>query len=133
MSVKSFLQKEVRKIRIIKMIIGILLAIMILTDVVLVILEKNDYPTFSWVVRDHRTQLAWFSFLYGGLVAKIFYNRSVPLKGSEVSGFLAFVCMLVLLFVLCHLIPVPLGTEHELLLLVCGAVLAYRAWPQYMD
>ncbi len=128
---KSYLKNHVRKLRIIKRIIAVLLGIMVAIDVVLVMMIDDGFPTFSWVVRDNRTTLIWFTLLYGGLVSKIFYNRKVDLKRSEWSGFLAFGLVLVLLYWLGQMIEGNVGTYLELFLLVCGGYLAYRVWPQY--
>jgi hypothetical protein len=109
---------------------------MVAIDIVLVMLEQHDFPTFSWVVRDNRTNLIWLTFLFGGLVAKIFYNRKVNLKDSEVSGFLAFLVMLILLFVLGQMMKesgIHLDSKYQFLLLASGGILAYRVWPQYVQ
>ncbi len=128
---KAFLQKNVKHLKVIKAIIAALLGIMIVIDVVLVMLIDKGFPTFSWVVRDDRTALIWFTFLFGGLVAKIFYNRKVNLKQSELSGFLAFASILVLLYWLGQIITIKVSTPLELFLLVVGGFVAYRVWPQY--
>ncbi|MGQ8335031.1 hypothetical protein ACUNWD_00655 [Sunxiuqinia sp. A32] len=128
---KAFLQRNRRTIRIIRTIAGILFGLMIIIDIVLVNLEGKGFPTFSKVIRDNRTELIWFSFFYGGLMAKVFFNRRVDIKAKELSGFIAFMMMVILLFALGQLIPVELGTGYQVLLMVCGGVLAYRVWPQY--
>jgi hypothetical protein len=129
---RTFLKSQLKTIRIVKVIVASLLAVMILIDVVLVMLEKKNFPTFSWVIRDNRPSLIWFTFLFGGLVAKVFYNRKVRVKESEVTGFLAFTSIVALLFVLGRLIETT-DSWHQLFILVCGGILAYRVWPQYID
>lgn len=128
---KAYLQSKVKIIRIAKVVVASLLGVMVVIDIVLVALEKKGFPSFSWVVRDHRTQLIWLTFLFGGLVAKVFYNRRVNLKESEASGFLTFFVMIALLFILGHLIETKISTLNELIILLSGGLLAYRVWPQY--
>jgi len=131
---KAFLQRNVKGLRIIKAIVASLLGIMVLIDIVLVMLEQKGFDSFSWVVRDNRSSLIWLTFLFGGLVSKIFYNRKVDLKEWEVSGFLTFMVMTILLFAFGQLIfqyGIKVDTEYQFMLLVSGAILAYRAWPQY--
>ena len=104
---------------------------MVLIDIVLVALEGKDYPTFSYVVKDLRHRLIWFTFLFGGLVSKIFYNRIVGEKKKEITGLFAFFSIVLLLFVLGRNLETAPSLFLQLLLLVSGGFLAYRAWPQY--
>ena len=128
---KAFLRKHRNKIRIIKAIVAALLVAFIIIDIILVAKGSKGWPTFSRVVKLNRTSLIWLTFLYGGLVAKVFYNRKVVQKTSEVSGFFAFMSVVILLFALGRIIDVEISTAYEFLLLVCGGILAYRVWPQY--
>jgi len=128
---KTYLQSKVKYIKMVKAVVASLLGAMILIDIVLVALDKKGYPTFSWVVRDNRAHLIWLTFLYGGLIAKIFYNRKVQIKESEATGFLTFATIVLLLYFLGHLIDVKVGPPYQLLILLSGGILAYRAWPQY--
>jgi hypothetical protein len=127
---KTFLQKNIKSIKVIKTTIAVMLGIMIVIDIVLVMLEKREYPTFSWVVRDHRPRLIWLTFLFGGLVAKVFYNRKSPEKQKEMTGFLAFMSVVSMLLVLGYHLG-PLSYSDEFIIMVCGTVVAYRIWPQY--
>lgn len=128
---KAFLQQHVRAIHTIKIVVACLLGIMVIIDVVLVMLEERGFPTFSWVVRDNRTALIWLTFLYGGLVSKIFFNRIAYTKKSEGTGFISFLLITGMLAVLGRVIDITLTNEYHLMLLLCGGVLAYRVWPQY--
>jgi hypothetical protein len=129
--VKAFLTSHVKRIRTIKAVVGVVFGIMILTDVILVMLEQQKYPTFSWVVPDNRPGLIWLTFLFGGLVAKVFYNRKVQLKEKEVTGFLAFMSVASMLFVLGFSIE-SVGNFNQLIILLCGGIAAHRIWPQYV-
>ena len=128
---KRFLKNHLSEIRTIKIIVAVLLALMVIIDIVLVALETKDFPTFSFVVKNLRHRLIWFTFLYGGLVSKIFYNRKVGEKEKEVTGLLAFFSMVVLLFVIGRNLETAPGLFLQVLLLVTGGFMAYRAWPQY--
>ncbi|MDO6440171.1 hypothetical protein Q4534_22275 [Cyclobacterium sp. 1_MG-2023] len=128
---KKFLKRHLSEIRTIKIVVAVLLGLMVVIDIVLVMLEGKDFPTFSLVVKELRHRLIWFTFLYGGLVAKIFYNRKVGEKEKEVTGLLAFFSMVFLLFVIGRHLETAPSLFLQVLLLLSGGVLAYRAWPQY--
>lgn len=111
--------------------VAALLGLMVLIDIVLVAMETKGFPTFSYVVKSLRHQLIWFTFLYGGLVSKIFFNRKVGDKEKEVTGLLAFFSMVLLLFVIGRNLETAPSLFLQVLLLVSGGLMAYRAWPQY--
>lgn len=128
---KRFLKNHLSEIRTIKIVVATLLGLMVLIDIVLVTMEGKDFPTFSYVVKDLRHRLIWLTFLFGGLVAKIFYNRKTSDKKKEITGMFAFFSMVLLLFVIGRNLETAPGLLLQLLLLVCGGMLAYSAWPQY--
>lgn len=128
---KKFLKRHLSEIRTIKIVVAVLLGLMVVIDIVLVMLEGKNVPTFSLVVKELRNRLIWFTFLYGGLVAKIFYNRKVGKKEKEVTGLMAFFSMVFLLFVIGRHLETTPSLFLQVLLLLSGGVLAYRAWPQY--
>ncbi len=132
---KLDIKKNAKTIKIAKIVIASILGLMIVTDIVLVILGLNNdnVPTFSKVIKDHRTGLIWLNFLLGGLIAKIFYNRKVYTKRKEISGFFAFVAVSFVLVALGQLLPEELGNGIHLLIMVCGGILAHIAWPQYTE
>lgn len=129
--INKTLSTHPRAIKWIKGIIAALLIIMVLIDVVLVALEARCYPTFSWVVRDNRTHLIWLVFLFGGLVAKIFYNRTVKTPEAETKGFFAFAAVVLFLMVLGRQCVVPMDATTGALLLISGGMFAHGIWPQY--
>ncbi len=118
-----------RRLKIIKIIIIVALGAMIVIDLILVV--SKEYPTFSQIFLKHRTELIWFNFLYGGLMTKIFFNRKVKEKHWEFSGFLSFMVIVVMLFVLGQNMEIHMNTPYQIMFLICGAILAYRVWPQY--
>ena len=128
------IKKNQKTIKIAKIVIASILGLMILADIVLVILGKSndDVPTFSKVIKQNRTYLIWLNFLLGGLVSKIFYNRVVYVKNTEISGVFAFATALLLLWVLGQFLPLKLGTEVHLAIMVAGGLMARFAWPQYL-
>ncbi|SEJ73231.1 hypothetical protein SAMN05192553_11028 [Cyclobacterium xiamenense] len=126
-----FLKSHLSEIRTIKIVVASLLALMVLIDIVLVMLEGKEFPTFSYVVKNLRHRLIWFTFLYGGLVAKIFFNRKVGEQEKEATGLLAFFSMVFLLFVLGRNLEGEPSLFLQVLLMISGGILAYRAWPQY--
>lgn len=126
-----FLKSHLSEIRTVKIVVASLFALMVLIDIVLVALEGKEFPTFSYVVKHLRHRLIWFTFLYGGLVAKIFYNRKVGEQEKEVTGLLAFFSMVFLLFMIGRSLEATPSLLLQVLLMVSGGILAYRAWPQY--
>lgn len=132
---KAFLHKHPTAIRRTRIVLASLLGAMIVVDLVLVFLDGKGFPTFSRVIDRDQNEFIWLAFLYGGLVAKVFFNRQVKEKGREVTGALAFGCIVLLLYLLGrqmngHLPDLPLG--YQFLLLLFGGFLAHRVWPQYM-
>ncbi|MCL6273080.1 hypothetical protein M3P19_03615 [Muricauda sp. 2012CJ35-5] len=130
---KNFVEKNKKALKIIKIVIATLLGIMVIIDIILVRLEDRGFPTFSEVIKNNRTSLIWLNFLLGGLVAKVFYNRVVTTKEREISGFFTFLAMLILLYAFGRLFTIEIDTPYHLLIMICGGILAYRAWPQYIQ
>lgn len=131
--IKRFLLSHLKTLRAIRVVLAILLGIMIVIDIVLVSLDKDGYPTFSEVVQQHRNELVWLNFLLAGLISKVFYNRRVYTKKREISGFLAFLTIIALLFILGRLEQFEVTGWHQLAVMICGAVVGQRIWPQYVN
>ncbi|EPR65684.1 hypothetical protein ADICYQ_5319 [Cyclobacterium qasimii M12-11B] len=110
-----------------------MLGLMVLIDIVLVTLEGKDYPTFSLVVKTLRHRLIWFTFLYGGLMAKIFYTRKVGVKKKEVTGLVVFFSIVLLLFGIGRHLETAPNLLLQVLLLLIGGIVAYSVWPQYQE
>ena len=131
MNMKAYLKAHVRGIRIIKAIVGIMFGLMIVIDIILVMLEPREYPTFSVVIRDHRPGLMWLTFVFGGVVSKVFFNRRVHQDTDrESTGFLGFMLVAAMLFVLGFGME-SVSNWDQLVILLCGGGVAYRIWPQY--
>ncbi|WP_339924812.1 hypothetical protein [uncultured Cyclobacterium sp.] len=130
---ESFLKRHLSEIRTIKIIVASMLGLMVLIDIVLVTMEGKDYPTFSLVVKNLRHRLIWFTFLYGGLMAKIFYNRKTSDKKKEVNGLFAFFSLVLLLFVGGRFLETAPSLLFQLVLLVAGGIMAHWVWPQFQQ
>jgi hypothetical protein len=132
---KSFLHRNWETLKKIKVILAIMLGAMIVIDIILVALGPKGWPTFSKVVLETQDKLIWLTFLFGGLVAKIFYNRKVDRVGQELSGFSSFMVIVGLLFLLGYydFVPKDVPNEIQLAFLLSGGILAYRVWPQYVN
>jgi peptidoglycan/LPS O-acetylase OafA/YrhL len=130
---RNFFLRNLKTLRTIRTVLAILLGTMIIIDIVLVMLQTKGYPTFSEVVKDQRSELIWLNFLLGGLVGKVFYNRIVYTKKTEISGFFAFLSIIVLLGILGQLEHFELNTWHHLATMLCGAIVGQRIWPQYIS
>ncbi|WP_343486077.1 hypothetical protein [Allomuricauda sp. d1] len=129
---RTFVRRNLETIERIRLAMVIIFAAMIVIDIVLAVFLKEKYPTFSEVVKENRTEWMWLSFLLGGLISKIFYNRKVLVRRKEISGFFAFVAICLLLATLGALLPKDLSTEIHLAVMLSGGLMAHLAWPQYI-
>jgi len=112
------------------LIIG-LFVILAVIDLILVF-NKFDYPTFSKVVKENRSNFIWLTFVYGGLVSKVFYNRIVSSKSKEKIGVIGFVLIAIILFAIGINIEKEKVPEYlQIALLVFGGAYNYLFWPQY--
>ncbi len=132
MQIRNFFLRNLKTLRTIRTVLAILLGTMIVIDIVLVALGE-EYPTFSEVIKRDRSELIWLNFLLGGLVGKVFYNRIVYTKKIEVSGFFAFLSLLFLLGFLGQLEDFELNTRYQLGVMLTGAIVGQRIWPQYIS
>jgi len=132
---QSYFKKNVKRVKVFMTILAVLLGTMIVIDVVLVALGPKGWPTFSKVVLETQSKLVWLTFLFGGLVAKIFYNRQVPGFGQELSGFASYMALVFIIFLLGHygLFPKDVSNEIQFTVLVLGGFFAYGMWPQYLQ
>ncbi len=131
---KRFVQEHPKGIRTVRIVLAALLALMIVVDIVLVFLDGQGFPTFSRVVDGKQDGFLWFTFLFGGLVAKVFFNRKVKEKDREITGVIAFGSIVLLLYLLgfqLHDELPELGLAHQCLVLLVGGYVAHRVWPQY--
>lgn len=129
---KDFFIKNLKTLRTIRIVLAILLTTMIVIDIVLVMLGE-EYPTFSEIVKEHRSELIWLNFLLAGLIAKVFYNRKVYTKKREISGFFAFLAAVALLFVLGQLENFEVNGWQQVVVMISGAIVGQRIWPQYVN
>ena len=128
------IKKSQKAIKVAKIVIASILGLMILADIILVIVGKSndEVPTFSKVIKQNRTSLIWLNFLLGGLVSKIFYNRVVYVKNTEISGVFAFLTVILVLWVLGQFLPDELNNMVHLAIMLGGGLMARFAWPQFI-
>ncbi|MEM9928754.1 MAG: hypothetical protein AAF840_02945 [Bacteroidota bacterium] len=115
--------------------IFLLVVALIIIDVVLVT-DWTKYPTFSEVVEQERTLLMGFTFLFGGLFAKIYYNQKTSIKGKDKRGVIIFSTLVLLLSFLGFFAKqngFTVATWQQLVLLISGGVVAYLVWPQFKE
>ena len=114
------IKKSQKAIKVAKIVIASILGLMILADIILVIVGKSndEVPTFSKVIKQNRTSLIWLNFLLGGLVSKIFYNRVVYVKNTEISGVFAFLTVILVLWVLGQFLPDELNNMVHLAIML---------------
>ena len=58
-----------------KKFVAALAIILFITDAIFAFKEESGFPTFSKLFKDSEARLLWFTFLFGCLTGKIFYNR----------------------------------------------------------
>ncbi|NAY90700.1 hypothetical protein GTQ34_02105 [Muricauda sp. JGD-17] len=128
------IKKNQKAIKIAKIVIASILGLMILADIILVKLgmSNDEVPTFSKVIKQNRTSLIWLNFLLGGLVSKIFYNRIVYVKRTEISGVFAFMTVILVLWVLGQFLPNKLDNMVHFAVMLGGGIMARFAWPQFV-
>jgi len=132
---KNFLRNNIENIKRIKTFLAVLLALMVVIDIVLVALGSQGWPTFSKVVVETEQKLVWLTFLMGGLVAKIFYNRQVVGdEDRELSGFASFVALVFIIFLMGQfdVFPENVSNPIQLVVLLMGGFVAHGIWPQYV-
>ncbi|MBX2877086.1 MAG: hypothetical protein KTR30_33510 [Saprospiraceae bacterium] len=127
------LQFFIRNYKVAKIIVVSLLAILLVVDVILVF--RDDIPTYSAFIKENRTRLLWLTFTLGGLTSKIYYNRSTSEILQEINGFLSFLFMVIIVLmtglVLSLVDGLVIPTFVQLLVLLSGGYLSHRFWPQY--
>ncbi len=113
----------------VRTIIIVVFSALVLIDLYLVFSE--DYPTFSKVFHVYRKGLVWMSFVFGGLIFKIFFNRPANSWKSELYGFGVFLACAILIFFLARFIEFTPTNLLEFSLMAVGGILARIFWPQY--
>jgi hypothetical protein len=129
---KAIASTTPKQVKTAKIIVSILALLLIIADGYFAFAEEKGFPTFSKLFKDRQGHLLWFTFLFGCLTGKIFYNRFTPDIKSERIGVLYLgivVLMLVVIgnFILAAHIPVLV----EFILFTGGIVCAHYFWPQY--
>ncbi len=127
------IQFFIRNYKVARTIVVSLLAILLIVDVILVL--RDDIPTYSVFIKENRTRLLWLTFTLGGLTSKIYFNRSTAEVLEEINGFLSFLFMAIIVLMtglgLSLIDDLVIPTFVQLLVLLSGAYLAHRFWPQY--
>ena len=120
-------------IKTVKLVLMLFFIILIIIDIYLVF-NKHSYPTYSLFVKVNRTSLIWLTFLYGGLVSKIFFNKKTNNKKKSLYGVIGFFSMTVGLFFTGMSLPngYVVSTLIQFPLLISGMLLAHFIWPQYI-
>ena len=115
-----------------KIFVAALAVILAATDAFLAIKESKGFPTFSLLFKCHENHMLWFTFLFGCLTGKIFYNRFTNHKKKEQDGIkLIGIVVAILIIIGLLLKQVHVEPVIKLLLFVTGILCASRYWPQY--
>lgn len=120
-----------KALNIARILIVVFFVIAIVIDFVLVFTE--EFPTFSAVIKKHRNELIPFSFLFGGLISKIYLNRLTKEKKRETFGLIVFILILTGLAILGQILPSSpeISVEQQIILLLAGAFYTIAFWPQF--
>lgn len=117
-----------------KIFVAALAVILAATDAFLAIKESKGFPTFSLLFKCHENHMLWFTFLFGCLTGKIFYNRFTNHKKKEQEGIkLIGIVVAVLIIIGLLLNQAQVEPVIKLLLFVTGILCASRYWPQYKN
>jgi hypothetical protein len=118
-----------------KIIVGVIAGVLFIADVFFAIKEESGFPTFSKLFKDNNARLLWFTFLFGCLVGKIFYNRFTNQAKKERKGVLILAIIVLALIGVGNIgfIPDNVPVWAEALLFAGGIVCASSLWPQYKN
>jgi predicted branched-subunit amino acid permease len=130
--VKTIANSTPKEIKRAKIIIALLAVVLIITDAYFAFAETRGFPTFSRLFKENQGRLLWFTFLFGCLTGKIFYNRFTPSYKEELNGVLYLAVIVIILSAignagLSDAVPVKV----ELILFISGVFCAHYFWPQF--
>jgi len=117
-----------------KIFVATLAVILAVADAFFAIKDSKGFPTFSSLFKSHENHMLWFTFLFGCLTGKIFYNRFTHQKKKEQKGIILIGIVVVILITIGLLLKqVHVEPVIKLLLFVTGILCASRYWPQYKN
>jgi hypothetical protein len=117
-----------------KIIVGIIAGILFVADVFFAVKEEEGFPTFSKLFKDNNARLLWFTFLFGCLTGKIFYNRFTNQVKKERKGVLIIGIIVLALIGIGNIgLISDVPVWGEALLFAGGIVCASSIWPQYKN
>lgn len=114
-------------------VFGFIVALIII-DIYLV--KDTEKATFSLLIKNNKPEFIWLTFLFGGLVSKIFYNRKTKKKIAEKIGATFFLIITTVLFFYGGSLTSSdndIVNQFQLPLLIGGGFSAIVLWPQYED
>lgn len=115
-----------------KRIIALLAILLAITDAIFAINDNDGLPTYSWLFKHKQSHMLWFTFLFGMLTGKIFYNTFTADSKKETKGALILGAVVLGLVAIGNIwTPGSVAVWIELILFVSGIVSAHFIWPQY--
>ncbi len=123
---KSWISKHKNKI---KLLIATLGLILVGVDV-FVAVTKNSI-TYSQLFRNNESKLIWLVFAAGGMMVKIYYQKSTQNRAQATRYFLMYIALVLILFFVGRSFTFELSNPLALLTFFSGAVAAYFLWQQY--
>jgi len=123
---RLYITKNHKKIRL--YVLGIFV-LLIVGDIILVAVD--ELPTISAVYKKHEGRFLFGSFLFGALIAKIYFNRPVRNRKEEVIGILILVLIIATYSIIGGTFVNEPPLQLQLLLMVTGGLCGYWLWPQY--
>ncbi len=109
--------------------IGAFATVLIALDVYLAVSDNSI--TFSQLFRNNEGKMAWFVFLMGGMVSKIYFRRSTPKRPQAIRLLLFYLALVIVLFIIGRSMDFDLSNAMAAVLFSAGGLLAYFMWIQY--
>jgi hypothetical protein len=115
-----------------KITIALLALILAVTDAIFAMNDNDGLPTYSKLFKDKQSNMLWFTFLFGVLVGKIFYNTFTTKHREETRGVLILGAVVLGLVAVGNIWPtIHVEVWIELILFTGGIFAAHFIWPQY--
>jgi hypothetical protein len=122
-----------RQVKIAKFVIASLAIILAVTDAIFAKDDFDNLETYSWLFKKKQSQMLWFTFLFGVLTGKIFYNKFTSDSKQETRGVLILGGIVLMLIALGKLLGPPQNVDVwvEFMLFTGGILGGHLIWPQY--
>jgi hypothetical protein len=116
----------------IKIILASFALLLISVDIFLAYSQRDGAITFSRLFKSNEGKLIWFTFTFGCLVGKVYYNRYTVVPKKERTGLVTIILTTLTLLLIGQLgFAKNLSNIVELIIFIAGLMAAHYLWPQY--